>query len=531
MLPALAPAITILTVAVLAAGCTAPSEPNDEQQGRDARSIVLADSTEPESLNPLLGYGAEGASKLYDGLFAFDGKQELRPALAAKRPEPAPDGKSWTVKIRKNVTFHDGSDLGADDVVATYRAALDPAYASTVKSEFSMLTDVKRLDAETVRFDLKYSYAAWPAKMVLGIVPSEALAKRAPLDRSSLNTKPIGTGPYKLVNWRRGDQMSWAANRDYWGGAPKVNKITVVFAPDDNTRAQRMQAGEFDGAVLPPTLAKTFDNSDTYRTVYHKSVDYRSITLPSGHPVTGDPAIRKALNLAVNRKGMVDGPLGGHGVPASTPFSPARPEFLEPEATFDFDRSEAERLLDSAGWKEGADGIRSKGGQRARFTVMYFADDSLRKELAQAFASDAKEIGVQVELAGLDSSAVKPRLAKDAVVLGGGNPIDPDPQVYDALHSSRAGDGYANPGRYRNPTVDAALDKARATTDPAQRSAYYREVQRSYVDDPGSVYLVFLEHAYLMRDEWNGYQPVIEPHTHGTTWGPWWNVEKWTPRG
>ncbi|TCP45455.1 peptide/nickel transport system substrate-binding protein [Tamaricihabitans halophyticus] len=525
---AILPAIAI-TAAVIAAGCTAPADPDDDQTN-DPRSMVLADSYEPDSLNPLLGYAAEGAAKFYDGLLAFDGQRDLRPALADEQPEVSADGKSWTVSLRDDVTFHDGSELDADDVVATYNALIDPAYASTLSSEFRMLDKVTKVDANTVRFSLKFSYAAWPAKMVLGIVPSEALRNKAPLEDSALNSEPVGTGPYKLVDWRKGDQMVWEANPDYWGGVPKISEITVVFAPDDNTRAQRMQSGEFDGTVLPPTLAKSFEDSDTYRTVYHKSADFRSITLPSDHPVTGDSAVREALNLAVDRQAMVDGLLGGHGSPASTPFSPALPEFVEPEATFDHDVAEAERILDEAGWRAGDDGVRAKGGQRAAFTVMYFADDSLRKELAQAFASDAKDIGIEVELAGLDRTAVQPRLAKDAIVLGGGNPIDPDPQAYDALHSSRAGDGYANPGHYRNDEVDTALDRARGTTDPAQRAAYYRQVQKAYVADPGLVYLVFLEHAYLMRERWSGYQPVVEPHTHGTTWGPWWNVEKWAPR-
>nr|WP_246330895.1 ABC transporter substrate-binding protein [Saccharopolyspora hordei] len=512
---------------MLGAGCAAPSSPGSSDPG----SLLLADGYEPESLNPLLGYGAEGAAKFYDGLLAFDGRAELRPALAAEPPQSSPDAKTWTVKLRDGVRFHDGTPFDAEDVVATYHAAIDPAYASTVSSDYAMLADVRALDPHTVQFDLKIPYSAWPSKLVLGIVPSEKLATPEPLENSELNTKPVGTGPYELVEWRQGDQMTWKGNPDYWGGAPAIGEVTVVFAKDDNTRAQRLLSGEFDGTVLPPVLAESVGR-DGYRTVHHRTADFRSIALPNDHPVAGDRAVRTALNLAVDRQGMIDALLGGHGTPAHAPIPESMGAAFEPAARFDFDPERAKALLDQAGWRPGPDGVRERDGVRAQFTVMYFADDSLRKDLATAFASDARAIGIQVDLAGVDRSAVPARIGHEGIVLGGGNPIDPDPQVYTSLHSSVIGTGtYNNPGRYRNAEVDAALDRARQELDPAERAELYRQAQRAYVADPGLVYLAFIDHSYVMREgRWTGYQPPVEPHTHGTTWGPWWNVEDWEPQ-
>ncbi|MFC7340629.1 ABC transporter substrate-binding protein [Saccharopolyspora griseoalba] len=513
-------------VGALVAGCAVPSE-----TGGAPDEMLLADGYEPESLNPLLGYGAEGASKFYDGLLAFDGRSALQPALAAEQPQASPDARTWTVRLREGVRFHDGTPFDAEDVAATYRAAIDPAYASTVSSDFDMLDRVEVLDPSTVRFQLKFPYAAWPSKMVLGIVPAEHLAEREPLERSSLNTRPVGTGPFELVEWRRGDQMTWESNPDYWGGAPAIRKLTIVFAKDDNTRAQRLAAGEFDGTVLPPVLA---DNAarEGYRTVHHGTADWRAVELPNDHPVTGDRAVRLALNLAADRRGMIGALLGGHGEPAATPIPPSMGANHEPRARFDFDPEAARRLLDEAGWRPGPDGIRQRDGVPARFTVMYFADDTLRRDLATGFASDARKIGIDVQLAGVDRSAVAERLDTDGIVLGGGTPIDPDPQMYGALHSSVIGTGtYNNPGEYRNREVDTALDAARRELDPAKRAELYRQAQRAYVADPGLVYLAFIDHSYVLRDgAHSGYRAPVEPHTHGTTWGPWWNVEDWKPK-
>lgn len=513
-------------LAVASAGCAVPEGAGSET-GDDG--LVLAEAYEEESLHPLLGHGQEGASKIFDGLFDYGADRMPRPELAAGPPRKSGDGSSWTVPLRRNVEFHDGSRFAADDVVATYRALADPRYAATVSSEYEMIDSVHAVDDHTVRFDLAHPYSPFSHKLTLGIVPAESLAEPEPLENSPLGSRPIGTGPYRLIEWRKGDRMVLTANDRYWGRRPEVRTITAVFAGDDNTRAQRLRAGEFDGASLPPALADTMRDLEGYRVVHHRTADYRSITLPSRHPVTGDGAVRRALNHAVDREGMIDAIVGGHGVASSTPIPPALDELHEPKATFSFDRAKARRILDRAGWREGSDGVRVRGRTHAAFTLMYPADDSVRKLFAQAFASDAKAVGIDVTLEGLGWEAIDPRMGRDAVVLGGGNPFEPDLVAYPLLHSSYAGDGYNNPGHYSSPAVDAALDRSRRAGTPAARADAFRDMQRAFHDDPGFVFLAFLDHSYVLRrDAWRGYRPVVEPHIHGLTWGPWWNVQNWT---
>ncbi|WP_223199048.1 ABC transporter substrate-binding protein [Solihabitans fulvus] len=527
MSPRRALVAVLLGSAVLATACTTTATPAADG-GKDGTSMVLAAAQEPSTLNPLLGYGEQGASKIYDGLVEHQADRSLRPLLAAELPEPSADGKSWTVKLRGNVKFSDGSPFGAEDVVATYRALLDPAFASPLRDSFGMLASVDQVDATTVRFTLAYPYAPFPDKLVLGIAPRAALAKPAPLAGNELGTKPVGTGPYKLADWHKGEQLVLQANDSYFDGAPKIKKITVIFAGADSARAQRMQAGEFDGTMLPPTLAKNFDKATGMRVISQRSAEYQTVELPTKNAVTGDKAVRLALNYAVNRQSMVDGALAGHGSPAYTPIPEAMPEFFEPTAKFRYDKAEAARLLDQGGWALGQDGVRARGGVPARFTLMYPVDDTVRQGLATSFVADAKAVGIDVQLAGLAWPAIKPRLADDALLLAGGTPFDPDLTAYELLHSSFAGKGFANPGSYADPQVDAALDAGRRTTDPAQRAAAYKQAQRAYVADPGMVFLAFPDHTSVVRDNWTGYQDVVDPHTHGLTWGPWWNVQKWS---
>ncbi|MET1076177.1 MAG: ABC transporter substrate-binding protein, partial [Umezawaea sp.] len=235
----------LLVAAVAVSACTGTTTPSAEGTD-DNSSIVLADATEPTTLNPLLGYGPEGVSKIFDGLVEHRADRTLRPQLAAEAPKPAADGLSWTVKLRDDVKFTDGSAFGAEDVVATYRALLDPAAGATVRPEFAMLTGVEQLDVRNVRFTLSQPYAPFPDLLVLGILPSEALAAGGPLANSPVNTAPVGTGPYKLEAFNRGQDIVLVANPDYWGGAPSIDKVTYRFVGESGTRLSGLVAGEFD---------------------------------------------------------------------------------------------------------------------------------------------------------------------------------------------------------------------------------------------------------------------------------------------
>jgi peptide/nickel transport system substrate-binding protein len=526
------------TAFVLLTACTTSASP-DGRGSSPSSAIVLAVGNEPASLHPLAGFGYEGASMLFDGLVEHDSDRSLRPVLAAELPVPSAGGRSWTVKLRTDAKFQDGSAFDARDVVATYHALLDPAFASPLRASYGMLSGVEQLDPATVRFDLAYPYAPFPHLLALGVLARSAFAAPGPVRESPMGTKPVGTGPYQLVEWRKHDRMVLAANDNYFGGVPKVRTVTVLFGPDDTARAQRVRSGEVDSAPLPATLARQFDKVSGFKVISDRSSDYRAITMPMRKPVTGDHAVRLALNYAVNRQAMVDGALAGKGSAASTPISEGLAEFVEPAARWSRDQAAAERILDQAGWIPGPGGVRARDGVPARFTVIYPTGDVERQDLARMFASDAKAVGIDVVVEGVGADAMAARASTDALVLGGGSAFDPDFDAYPLLHSAPtpavpsvlvAGPEFDNPGGYANAQVDAALDAGRRTTDPAQRAVAYRQFQRAYVADPGMVFLAFVDHTYVVKANWTGYQPVVDSHGEGLTWGLWWNLPTWNPR-
>lgn len=488
---------------------------------------MLATAGEPDTLNPVLGFGVDGASLIFDGLVARDGQNRLVPGLAAGLPAVSADGRTVTARLRPGVTFHDGTPLTAEDVAFTYRSVLDPTVDSVLRSDLDMLTKVEAVDASTVVFTLEYAYAPFLQRLTLGIVPAEALAGQD-VNKAPFNRQPVGTGPYKVTSWTPGDRLVLAANDTYWAGKPANRGVIVAFVADDNVRAQRARAGEFDAAELAPKLATEFTGFSVQRV---PSADYRGVMLPFGRPVTGDTAIRQALNVAVDRGAMVRGVLAGAGEPAFGPVPPASP-YAEKSVTGSTgaDLAEARQLLDAAGWAAGSDGIRAKAGRRAAFTLMYPAADSLRKELALAVVADAKKAGIDITLDGLTWDAIRPRMKNDALIMGWGTPYDPDFISYKLFGSQFAGEGSYNPGHYNSPVADRALRDGRGHADEGTRKTAYATFQKQLAADVPWVFLTYLQHTYVVRDGITGVTPRVEAHEHGVENSLWWNAHTWTKR-
>lgn len=512
--------------AALITGVAACSDPGAPGAGAD--SVVVGIATEPESLSPLLGYGKDGNSKIFDGLLTRDADMKLKPALAEALPEVSADGRTYAYKLRRGVTFSDGAPFSAKDVVFTYTTILDAKTNNASKTELDAIEGVEARGEDTVVFTLKYPYAPFAERTVLPIAP-EHIAGRQDVNSGDFTTRPVGTGPYVLVGWSKGEKLSFKANPGYWGGEPAVKKFTMAVIKDDDVRATRLRSGELDGAILPPNLAKAFDRDTTRRIHAARTFDYRNVTLPTHHKVTGDLAVRQALDIAVDRRTMVDKLLDGAGRPAYGPVPTDSPWFTAgTERRHDLDA--AKRILDDAGWTTGDDGIRVKDGVRATFPLWYTSGDKIRQDHALAFASDAKKAGIEVKAEAGTWEVIEPRMKTEAVLAGGGSPADPDFDQYQLLTSSLAGDGFNNMAWYDDPAVDAALAQGRRSGDPAARKAAYDTVQRQLVKNPGYVFLTHIDHLYVVNDSWDGPGTQVEPHDHGLGSGPWWNVESWKPK-
>lgn len=529
----------LASILLVGTGC-APAAPGTGGARPVQPALSLLTAALPETLNPLAGFDNNGTGKVNESLYTLTGSPDrlprITPLLAADEPSVSKDARTWRVPLRDDARFSDGTAFDAADVVASYKAIMDPASASPILGTLSNVVDVKALDAHTVEFTLRESQVSFKTAMLVGIAPSEAIVPGQRVEDSALNRTPVGTGPY-LVDSMGPSRLVLVANPGYRDGEAALKRVTYEAAPDDNARAQRMLAGEFDGTVLPPRLAAAFATNPEFEQVSATSADWRGLSLPADNPLTSDPKVRLALNLAVDRQSLVDGVLAGAGRPAHT-FVPAEyGDAFDPAAVFAHDPARAAQLLDEAGWVLGDGSMRAKDGLPAAFTLMYNPGDVLRRDLSLAFSAQMKQLGIDVPVEAATFEMAELRVGTDAIMLGGGDtPYDVDTQLYKMLHSSYPATGayYDNPSRFADPAMDRALETGRTTLDEAKRAAAYREVARLYVTEPSMVLLAFIDHTYIQRasvsETWTGTGTLLEPHDHGTAWGPWVKIGQWVPK-
>ncbi|OLT24139.1 hypothetical protein BJF82_07355 [Kytococcus sp. CUA-901] len=498
----------------------------------DHPALVVAGTEELGAFNPISGHGSQGATPIFEGLLRLRSEDPerlptLEPALADGEPTASDDLRTWRVAVREGVTFHDGSELAPQDVVATYTAMLDPKSASEVAWAYDMIESVEA-DGQEVVFHLAYPYADFASRLLLGIAPAD-LFTGGPATESSLNREPVGTGPFRLASLSPTEAV-FERFEDYWGEAAVVPRLTITLVEDEGTRAQQARAGEIDGTVLPPKLAQaTADKTDDLELAVARSADWRGVSFPANAAIATEAVTRRAMNLAVDRQAMVDAVLGGHGRPAYTPLSPVYGERYT-DVRFDHDPVQAEQLLEEAGWTTGDDGIRQKDGERAEFTVAYDPKDSVRRDLTTAVADDLRKVGIDVTPRAMTWDEIEPEYQDLGILLAGGDqPYSIDSQLYGQLHTPLEGAAfYYNPGGHGSAERDDLLESARRETDEQARTDLYRQVQEGLAQDPNAIYLTFLDHAYVTNP--HGYDTgslVVEPHAHGVGWGPWWNVGAW----
>lgn len=502
----------------------------DGQPATGGAELRLAEGNEPDSLSPIaVLYGL--STKVHEGLYRITGDGEVTPAIAGGAAVPNQSATVWTVPVGAGHRFSTGDEVTAEDVAATYRAILDPGTGSALATQFAMLDRVTSTP-DGVEFRLHEPYAAFDRLLTVGIGPADLI--RQPVESSTLATDPVGSGPYRVAQWRAGESLIFEPN-PHFTPKPGVDRIVINFVADQNAVLQRAASGDFDGAQLAPVLARTFEDKKGWTVWANPSADFRAVTFPRNHPAFADARVRQALNHAVNRQQMVDAILYGYGQPAHTPVSQDQGDLFNPDARFSHDTSRAEQLLTAAGWLPGSDGVRRKDGTELGFTVMYFAEDVLRRDLAVAFAADMKTIGVRVEVEAVSRPEARRRIPTDGLLVGGGDmPYHPDQHLAPMLDGAPAEfdpeEPFRNPSGYRNEQIDDLLEQGRTSLDPPDRTRIYRRIQTEYVADPALVTLTHLRHTYIARDaeQWTGLTQVLEPHEHGVSWGPWWNVEAWS---
>jgi len=493
--------------------------------------LVVALKGEPDDgFDPVMGWGRYGHSLFYSTLLSRDGNLDIVNDLAVSRQLSA-DGLTWKVRIRTDARFSDGAPLTAEDVAFTFNRAA----VAGGKADLSRLEKAVATGQDTVEFYLKGPDSTFESRMAtLGIVPAH-------LYDGDFDRNPVGSGPFVMVSWVEGEQMIAAPNPLYYGEKSHFKRIVFLYGEED-TMFAAAKAGQVDLVVVPPWLGVQKVSGMHVHAV--KSVDHRGLMFPTvpdtgkkteegapiGNNVTSDKTIRKAVNMAIDRKALVAGVLEGFGNPAY--FACDLLPWNNPENEIaDNDPKGAQKILLAAGWQDGdGDGVLEKNDTEAAFTIVYPAGDSVRQGLALAVASMLKPVGLKVTVDGKSWDEINMRRHRDVVVYGWGS-YDPL-SLYNIHHSSLAGQSSYNPGFYKNPVVDGYLEKAVGALSFEEAVRYWKLAQWDGETGCGPkgdapwAWLVDLEHVYFVSDHLDIGDLRLEPH--GTGWPITANITQWT---
>lgn len=489
--------------------------------------VTMTTSSEPESgFDPAYGWGAgEHVHEplIQSTLLKTNTDLSIGMDLATEY-SVSEDGVTWTVKIRDDVKFTDGEALTAADVAFTYNNCRD----NSSVNDFTMLDNAEAVDDTTVVFHMAYAFSPWPYTMAItGIVPEHAYDE-------NYGQNPIGSGRYIMKQWDKGQQIILEANPDYYGDEVKMQKVTVLFMDEEASLAAAM-AGEADVAYTASTFADM--TPDGYNLLECASVDNRGINLPAipaedrdgmtyGNDALCDVAVRKAINIGIDRDLMIEHVLGGYGSPAFSVVD--KMPWYNDAAAVEYDKDGAIALLEEAGWTEGEDGIREKDGVKLAFTIMYNPSDSVRQGLAEDCANQLRELGMDISTEGAGWDVAYDKAQSQPLVWGWGahSPME----LYNIYHTLGES-GSAEYSPYANETVDKYMDAALASSDVEESYELWQKAQwdgTTGITQDGDIPWVWfcnVSHLYFTNENLQVAEQKIHPHGHG--WSIVNNVDQW----
>ena len=492
----------------------------------------------PSILNPHLSSGTkdrDGSRIFYEALIAYDQEGNLVPTLAAEAPSKANNGvsadlKTVTFKLKQNVKWHDGKPFTADDVVFTWQYAVDPGTAALTVGDFKNVQNVEKVDNFTVKVTLKEPTLDWssPWSSSAGLIlPKHVFEpfKGGTARDAPANLKPVGTGPYKITDFRPNDLVLADINADYhMENRPFFDKLEMKGGGDAVGAARAvLQTGEYDfgwnlqvdgpqltamekggAGVLLINAGGSLEHVTLNYTDPNVEVDGEKSSLKAPHPFFTDLKVRQAFNLAMDRQTIVEQLYGKTGEVALVfAYTPSR--YVPAGLSFKKDAAKANQLLDEAGWVKGSDGVRAKGGKRMK--VLYQTSvNKLRQDTQAVIKKDLEGIGVEVELK-----------AVIADVFFGADPANPDnfPHFYADMQmytTTRGGPddlgvfllqylstevkqkannwSPANSTRYVSKDFDALYNQAVKETDPTKAADLFKKANQKLIDDVAMIPLV-----------------------------------------
>lgn len=495
----------MIATALLVSGCgktaekttdkaPAPVAPKEKvlvwARGGDSVGLDPANVTDGESLYV--------THQIFETLVKYkDENTEVQPGLAESW-ETSKDGKEWTFHLRKNVKFHDGTPFNAEAVKFNFERWMDKAnpnhkggfeYWGAMFGGFpGAVSKVEVVDDSTVKVILNKPMAPFIFNMAM---PPFAIGSPAAIAKygEDFFKNPVGTGPFKFVEWKKDDHATVVKNMDYWGEKAKLDKIIFRVIPDNSARLMELQSGTIDIMTgVNPDDVKGIQTNPDLQLFLRPSMNVGYLAMNNDKPNLNNVKVRQAINYAINKQALIDAFYAGLAKPAKNPMPPSLWGYNDKVQDYGYDPAKAKALLAEAGLSKGF---------KTKLWAMPVARDYMPqpKEIAQAIQKDLAAVGIEAEIVTYDWGTYLEKGQNgehDLYLLGWtGDNGDPDNFLSVLLSKENAKKGSAqNVSFYKSDKVSDLLAKAQSELDQAKRTAFYEEAQLIIHEDAPMVPLV-----------------------------------------
>jgi peptide/nickel transport system substrate-binding protein len=520
----------LVAVGLLATLVAVPSASGQDDGGKLV--FTYGDDNDLDSLNPFVAVEAPAFQVFYltYDLLVNLSADDLSPAPGlAESWETSEDGKTWTFHIRQGSEWHDGKPVTAHDVEYTYDRILEEQQGCCI--DYLRLVDtVTATDDYTVEITTKKPTSLLLSALVF-ILPEHIWSKIDKKESKTFeNNPPIGSGPFKVVEWKKGQFVRMEAVPGYYEGDPNIDEFVYRVFNNEDAVVQALKSGEIDFASLSANLFESLQNEPNIGTHEANIPSFDEIgmnvgadaTIPdsNGHPALKDVVVRQAMAHAIDKETLFDRVLRGHGEPGTTIVPSFSTQYhYEPteEEVFEFDPDEANRLLDEAGYEDtDGDGVREMpgGGEPLRFRYFVRSEDNRTTAVSQFVKGWLRDIGIETDVKALgDTKLTNVIFEGNYDIFHWGWYPDPDPDFILSIFTcgQRPPDGIWSDSFFCDKEYDRMYLEQKTLTDIDERAQVVHEMQRMVYEQAPYIVLWYDRDLQAYSKEWTGFQPQPAP--------------------
>jgi peptide/nickel transport system substrate-binding protein len=461
---------------------------------RKVNQLIISSIGDASFLNPILAQDSASSeinSLVFNGLIKYDRNlQNFVGELAESWKVEEGTEPVITFFLRKGVLWHDGKEFTAEDVNFTYDKIMDEKTNTVRRSDYELVKKAEILDPYTFRVTYKQPFSPGLGTWGMGIIPKHLLEKED-INTTAFNRRPIGTGPFRFIEWMTDEKIVVEANLRYFEERPQLDRIIYRIIPETSLSEMELLTKGVDYYGVQPHQYQRMKETSFLKVYSQPALSYTYIGYNFKNPLFQDKRVRQALTQAINREEIVQYVLYGLGTVISGPF-PNHLWYYNPNVKpLPFDPKKSRQLLTEVGWRDtDGDGVLDKDGKPFRFKLITNSGNDIRRDVGVLVQRQFRELGIDVTFELYEWSVFLKNFINarhfDACILGWG--LSPDPDDYMIWHSSQIEKGF-NFVSYKNPEVDRLWEEGRREYDLEKRRQIYWRIHELMAEDQPYTFL------------------------------------------